>query len=80
MKKKKYPYRLVEVYWTDAQSSHGWEDDTPEVDTPLVLTVGFLIKESETGVRIASTIGNDNTNNSRIDIPVKMIESIKDIK
>lgn len=79
MKRKKYPYRLVEVYWTDAQTSHGWEDDQSEIETPLVLTVGFLIKESEKGIRIASTVGEGQTN-ARMDIPAKMIESIKDIK
>jgi len=80
MTRKKYPYRLVEVLWTDAQSSHGWEEDTEEIDTPLVTTVGFLIRESEAGVRIASTIGDDKLTNSRIDIPAKMINSIKTIK
>lgn len=79
--KKKYPYSLVEVYWTDAQTSHGWEDEEEsDIDTPTVVTIGFLIKESDKGIRLASTVGEDRTHNSRIDIPAKMITSIKTLK
>lgn len=81
MKKPKYPFPLVEVRWTDAQTGHGWEEETEsELDCPEVITVGFLILRNDKGVRVASTVGTDKTNNSRIDIPNKMIISIKELK
>ena len=80
-KKKKYPYPLVEVYWTDAQTTHGWEaEGESEIDTPVVISVGFLVHKNEKGVRLASTVGEDRTHNARIDIPEKMIVSIKELK
>lgn len=80
-KKPKYPYPLVEVYWTDAQTSHGWEEeDESEIDTPVVISVGFMIRRNEKGVRLASTVGTDRTHNGRIDIPDKMIQTIKELK
>jgi hypothetical protein len=79
-RKKKYPFPLVEVVWTDAQTSHGWEsEEETEIDIPIVTTVGFLIKETESGVRIASTIGADKSHNSRMDIPAKMIVTKKEL-
>ncbi len=75
MAKPKYPYPLVEVRWLDAQTSHGWEDQT-EVDSevPVVTTVGFLLKETEESIVIASSVGQDKTHNSRITIPTGMIK------
>ncbi len=80
-RKSKYPYPLVEVYWTDAQTSHGWEEEgESDIDVPMVVTVGFLVRQNEKGVRLASTVGSDRTHNARIDIPEKMVQSIKELK
>lgn len=79
-RKRKYPFPLVEVVWTDAQTSHGWEaEEESEIDIPIVTTVGFLIKETEAGIRIASTVGADKSHNSRMDIPAKMIVTKKEL-
>lgn len=75
MAKPKYPFPLVEVNWLDAQTSHGWEDkDEIDSEVPVVTTIGFLLKETEDSVVIASTIGQDKTHNSRILIPIGMIK------
>jgi len=75
MAKPKYPFPLVEVKWLDAQTSHGWEDkDEIDSEVPVVTTIGFLLKETEDSVVIASTIGQDKTHNSRILIPIGMIK------
>jgi hypothetical protein len=73
-KKPKYVFPLLEVKRKDAQTSHGWltiDETIPAV--PVVTTVGFLIKENDDSLCIASTIGTDFTNNARIDIPIGMV-------
>lgn len=73
-KKTKFPYPLVLIEWKDAQTSHGWETEM-DADTllPTVLTVGFLIRETQDAFLVSSTIGLDKTNNSRLLIPKGMV-------
>jgi hypothetical protein len=65
--------------WDDAETDNGWKDeDDINPKKSLAVTLGFLIKETADHVVIASTISYDkerevNTNNSRIQIPKKMI-------
>lgn len=78
---KKLPYPLVRVDWIDAETSQGWEHPDEEKPTvPEVVTVGFLIKESEDVILIASTIGHDRSHNSRISIPRGMVKNITVLK
>jgi hypothetical protein len=73
-RKPKYPFPLVEIKWWDAQTAHGWEEEeTIEVDIPLVTTIGFLIKDTDKGVTVASSICADKQSNARISIPLGMI-------
>ena len=76
----KYLKTLCEIVWLDAESSHGWEQDE-EVDAEQVpiITIGFLIKRNEHTVVIATSIDQETgqCSNSRIKIPVGMIQSIK---
>lgn len=76
--KQKFPYPLIMVEWKDAQTSHGWEEET-EVDTnlPTVMTIGFLIRETTDAFLICSTVGLDKTNNSRLLIPKGMVTNSK---
>lgn len=79
-RRKKYPFPLVEVQWKDAQTTHGWESEDEHVfEVPVVTTIGFLIKENEDGLVIASTVGSDKTHNSRITIPKGMVVTRKDL-
>lgn len=78
----KYPLPLCEVVWHDAATTFGWEDNE-EADTgeELVTTIGFIVAKGEHTVIIASTIDKDsgNQNNSRIKIPIGMVQSIKEL-
>lgn len=74
---KKYPYPLVKLEWIDAETDHGWESaDEKNPTVPLVTTVGFLIKDTEELVSIASTVGDDRSHNSRINIPKGMVKTM----
>ena len=73
-------YPLIEVMWDDAATdAQGWEDpdELDGVKVDRVMTVGFLVKESEAGLLIASTVCAEDTCNSRITIPRKMVVSIR---
>ena len=74
-------YNLIEVHWEDAMTTHGWEEEAEiESEPPIVVTVGFLIKETEKAYVVASTVGGDQTSNSRIIIPKGMVKFSKLLK
>lgn len=76
--KQKFPYPLVLVEWKDAQTSHGWEEETElESTLPNIITVGFLLLETSDAFLICSTVGMDKTSNSRLLIPKGMVTSSK---
>lgn len=66
----KPPFPLVAVVWDDASTDHGWqhvdEDDTAR---NMVLTVGFLTREDDHYLYLASTCDEQKNTNSRIKIP-----------
>jgi len=76
------PIPLVEVVWDDAESGNGWEVEIPEtLKDRLCLTVGFLVKETENHILIASTISQDVKENLHfncyLQIPMGMVKSLK---
>lgn len=72
-----YHYKIVEVFWLDAESSSGWESHMDDKYTPpLICTVGFLIHENESSITISSTAGMDGGSNARMHIPKRMIEQM----
>ena len=79
-RKPKYKYPLVEILWIDAETGHGWEEET-EIDVvlPPATTIGFLLKETEDALIIASTISGSSSN-SRIKIPKGMTKSVVTLK
>ena len=79
-RKPKYPFPLVHIEWKDAQTGHGWEhQDDVQIEIPIVTTIGFLIRDNDEGVMVASTVGSDLHCNARIVIPKGMIVSRKDL-
>lgn len=69
----KYKYPLVEIVWDDAETDPSWRnlsDVNPK--HALVVTVGFLIKETEKHIVIASTYSEEAVI-ATIQIPVGMI-------
>lgn len=73
-RKRKFPFPLVHVDWTDAQVSGTWLlEEEVRLELPVVHTVGFLIKEDDKAIIIASTVGSDRHSNAHILIPKGMI-------
>lgn len=70
-----YCLPLIEVIWDDAAADGSWEDETALADQPdSVVTVGFLAKETERYLWIASTDDGYHTN-ARMKIPKGMVIS-----
>lgn len=79
-RRQKFPFPLIQVEWKDAQTGHGWEhEEDLSIEIPVVITVGFLIKENDDGVLIASSVGTDRHSNARIVIPKGMIVNRKEL-
>ena len=76
----KFDYPLVECVWLDAETSFGWEEvaDT-DLSLAVAVTVGFLLARNEHYLSIASTTSG-GTCNSRIKIPIKMIQTLVELK
>ncbi len=70
----KPPFPLVAIVWDDASTDHGWqhvdEDDTAR---NMVLTIGFLTREDDHYIYLASTCDEQKNTNSRIKIPRGMV-------
>jgi len=66
------------VQWVDAVADAGWEDNS-KADVPPVLSIGFLVDETDDAVCLAAAISHDQSN-SRIHIPKQWIKSIKKVR
>lgn len=67
-------YPLVEIQWDDAATSHGWEAaEDLETEAEIAVTIGFIVKETQDHIIVASTIDANGNTNGRIQIPKKMI-------
>ena len=66
------------VQWVDAVADAGWESDS-KADVHPVLSVGFLVDETDDAVCLAAAISHDQSN-SRIHIPKQWIKSIKKVR
>ena len=76
----KYP--MVEINWRDACTDHGWltgEEVSKDSDDELALTVGFLVRENQAFIWVASTVDSDGANNARIKIPKAMIVTQREV-
>ena len=71
-------YPLVEVWWDDASAlRHGWLEVSEELKPQMVLTVGFLIKETDDYIMIAQDVDPQGMHNGRSQIPRGMVRNIK---
>jgi len=66
------------VQWVDAVADAGWEDNS-KADVHPVLSIGFLVDETDDAVCLAAAISHDQSN-SRIHIPKQWIKSIKKVR
>lgn len=76
----KFDYPLVECVWLDAETSFGWENvEDTDLSLAEAITVGFLLARNEHYLSIASTTSG-GTCNSRIKIPIRMIQTLVELK
>ena len=71
-------FTIVYVQWVDAVSDSGWETDV-KVDVHPVLSIGFIVDETNEAICLAAAISYDQSN-SRIHIPKQWIKSIKKVR
>lgn len=79
------PYKLVEVIWDDAASnSEAWVHKDDMESPEQVITIGFVIKEDDRAIYIASSIANDedheDTVGNTMTIPKGMIVSRREVR
>jgi hypothetical protein len=77
VKRLKVRFPLIEILWDDAATMvQGWEPaDDIRLDEQMCVTVGFLVKETEQHLMIASTVDVDGNTNGRFQIPRQMVKS-----
>lgn len=79
------PYKLTEVIWDDAASnSEAWVHKDDMEAPEQVITIGYVIKEDDRAVYIASSVANDEeheeTVGNTMTIPKGMIVSRRNVK
>lgn len=73
-------HKLVVVKWTDAQADLGWKDPTEEKTPNLpVFSVGWLTEDEEGYIVLAGDIGQDASDNRRIEIPRGMLLGMSEL-
>jgi hypothetical protein len=85
IKRPKQAFPLVEVIWDDASTLAGtWkskEEFEKELLTPqLMLSYGFLIKETDDYIVIAMDLDNEGGHASRSQIPKGMVKKMRVIR
>ena len=71
-------YPMVEVQWDDAAGlRHGWTNKEEKLEPQLCLSVGFLIRENDDHIMIASDTDAEGSHNGRTQIPRGMVKRIK---
>lgn len=69
---------MVEVWWDDAAGlQHGWMDRTETPKAQMVISVGFLIVDTDDHIIIASDTDDGGAHNGRTQIPQGMVKYIK---
>jgi hypothetical protein len=82
IKRPRQHYPLVEVWWDDATDMpSGWIEAIEEIEVKpcIILTIGFLVKETDDYVIVALDTNNGG-HNGRSQIPKGMIRNMKIIK
>ncbi len=68
--------RLVTVEWRDILGTAGWEKPE-EVNPPVLLTTGYLIKKNKDVVKVANTKDEKGDWSSITAFPAGCVKSIK---
>lgn len=85
-RKRKWPWRFVEVVWEDTHSDSKWRSAGEDMGTVLVHSRGWLIFDDKKMVRVAGSVINmvgedgDYTVGDVTAIPRRCIDCIRDLK
>lgn len=82
-KRPRQIYPIVEIIWDDPTAlTHGWLDNTDLADVKpgLVLSVGFLIQETEDHIIYASDLDPRGNHNGRTQLPRGVIKKLRVLK
>lgn len=78
VRRPRQQYDMVEVTWDDAAGqAHGWTAKNETVEPYIVLSVGFLIKETEHHIVIAQDTDGEGSHNGRSQIPRGMVKKLR---
>ena len=71
-------FDLEEVIWDDATAlPAGWSDEVPEPEPALVLSVGFVVNETDEHLVLALDVDASGNHNGRSQIPKGMVKQRK---
>jgi len=74
----KQVYPLIECIWDDAAGlKHGWTAKEEKIEPYIVLSVGFLIRETEDHILIAQDVDGEGGHNGRSQIPRGMLKHMR---
>lgn len=79
----KIPFNtFLEVHWNDAVSNDGWVELSEDTEPQLVITRGWLVKETAHYITLAASVYPDNTSTvgSTQTIPNGMIVSKREVR
>lgn len=79
----KLPYeKFVEVIWEDAASNDGWISNTEDTSPEIIISRGWLIRETNKYITIASALHCSSAEEigSTQTIPIGMIVSRRELK
>jgi len=78
MKRPVQKYDMVEVWWDDPTGlKDGWIQKLEEIKPAMVLSVGFLVHESDTYYVIAQDSDPEGNHNGRTQLPKTAVKKMK---
>lgn len=78
IKRPEQHYPLYEVWWDDAAGlRHGWMDRTEKPKAQMVISVGFLVVDTESHIIIAQDTDDEGSHNGRTQIPRGMVKKMR---
>jgi len=71
--------KLVEVRWIDVIHDSSW-DTADAVNCPIITTVGYLAYESDTTLKIGSTMNSDGEISGICAFPKGCVMKVREVK
>jgi hypothetical protein len=82
-RKRKDEWKFVEVVWHDATADSAWCDEGDLPDLTVIVSRGWLCRETERAVTLAASIGGSKTKaevGEVITIPRGCIATVRELK